>query len=320
MGTCFVEVRTPVIRSSESGVVDIMRHLRTRQHLGKAVIICERPETLLAASRKQWMKLARAIQKQRAMTLNADKLLKHTHAIINMQGMRFTSETPLKNPEGDVYFLKPGELEVIPPHCFSVYLQTNVPPTTLKVLLEQLPAEALIIDYIQTVNWGKIGVRSKEVLEAQVAAEWRQLRQFLAAREIDINTLRTGRQHHIEAMDNALDSLLEVPHKFLRIANDFQHALELARPLRTSSELRQRYDALMLLAHRVQTLTMPAFSQQFLESYSEDDTFFLYDTARERFIGSGETPAELFTRHQRAGRERLAHALLKRLQRPLLKP
>jgi hypothetical protein len=70
-------------------------------------------------------------------------------------------------------------------------------------------------------------------------------------------------------------------HKFLQAAKEFQRAIELARPLRLSSDVRRQYDMLVLLAHRVQALSPGAFTQQFLEVYNEDDTFFLYDRAHE---------------------------------------
>src|SRR5688572_5285295 len=146
MKRCFIELRTPTVRASESGAADMMRHLRTRQHLGTALVVCERPDMLLATARKQWMKLARAVQRQRSMTLNADKILKHTHAIIHMQSMRFTTRTPLAEPEAEMYFLLPGEAPP-PPRCFTVYLHEKLPIAELRRLLAGLPAQALIVDY-----------------------------------------------------------------------------------------------------------------------------------------------------------------------------
>jgi hypothetical protein len=110
-------------------------------------------------------------------------------------------------------------------------------------------------------------------------------------------------------MDDALDTLLGTSYKFLQVANDFQHALELARPMRLGRDLRRQYDSFILLAHRVQALSPGAFSQQFLEVYNEDDTFFLYDAERGQFILQHSALAEAYARHVRAGRKHLAHAL-----------
>jgi hypothetical protein len=85
--------------------------------------------------------------------------------------------------------------------------------------------------------------------------------------------------------------------------------LELARPLRVNRGVRQEHDSLMLLAYRVQALSPGAFTQHFLETYNEDDTFFLYDRHKRRFIGSGESLGDTVARHLGAGRIHLARAM-----------
>jgi hypothetical protein len=256
----YIELRTPTVRSSESGAADMMRHLRTRQHLGKAIVLCERPDLMLATARKQWMKLSRTIQKQRAMTLNADKILKYTHTIIHMQNMRFTTAPPLQDPAGDVYFTSPSELKLAPVDCLTAYIHHDVSSAQAATLIGQLPSSALVVDYTHTFpvsNGADNTLLAKTELEAVVTQQWRQVRQFLRSRSVDIGELHTEQQHRVEAMDDALDSLLEIPHRFLRIASDFQRALELARPIKVAKDMRLKYDALMLLAHRVQALTIP---------------------------------------------------------------
>ncbi|HJQ08862.1 MAG TPA: hypothetical protein VJ836_05280 [Candidatus Saccharimonadales bacterium] len=286
-----------------------MRHLHTRQHLGKAVVICEQPVVVLSAARKQWLKLSRTLQKQRASTLNADKILKYTHTITRMQHMRFSVKTPLEQPEVDVYFLTPDQLHIMPVHCWTVYLTCPASFKLIQSMILQLPTEALIVDYEHSLSWKELEMGSKSALEERVHDEWRQVQNFLQAYRIDIRDLSTGDMHNVEAMDNALDTLLGVSRKFLQTANEFQRALELARPFRIGRDIRTSYDIVMLLAHRVQALSPGAFTQRFLETYNEDDTFFLYDKARKKFAVIGETFQQTFTRHVKAGRYHLAGAL-----------
>jgi hypothetical protein len=142
--------------------------------------------------------------------------------------------------------------------------------------------------------------------------------------EININNLATGNIQDIEAMDDALDSLLGISHSFLQVANSFQHALETARPLRLNKETRRQYDAFSLLAHRVQALSLENFTQRFLETYNEDDTFFLYDSTKDLALRSGENIVETINYHLEAGRNNLAKALqalyMGRSFRPSIKP
>lgn len=309
MAKCYFELRKQSAKGTDSVAADIMRHLHTRQHLGKVTVITEQPAALLAASRKQWLKLARTIQKQRSSTLNADKILKYTHTITHMQHMRFTAKTALQDPEADVYFLDTETCKTMPLHCYSIYFTTAIMSDTARAMLEQLPSESLMIDYQHDIQWAALGLQSKIVLEEQVASEWRQVQQLLHSNDIDIGRLVNDGIHDIEAMDNALDTLLGIAHRFLRIANEFQRALELARPLRLRSTTRQEYDSLVLLAYRVQALSPGTFTQHFLESYNEDDTFFLYDTYKQALMPLGESLEHVVSRHTNAGRVHLAQAI-----------
>jgi hypothetical protein len=318
MVTRYIESRKTAARGSDSIAADVMRHLHTRQHLGKAAVITTQPSVTLAAARKQWLKLTRTLQKQRASTLHADKILKYTHSITHMQHMQFTAKGAFEYPNADVYFMGLDQLYVMPVGCWSVYVLHEPIIKDAQAMLYQLPAESLIVDYVHKLQWvQKLGLLPKEALEAQVDAEWRQVRQFLHAQKIDITTLTAEDPADVDAMDDALDALLDVSPKFLQVAMGFQHALELARPLRVSKELRAYYDALTILAHRVQALSPGAFTQQFLETYNEDDTFFLYDDPH--YLRSENIQAQ-YLYHQAAGRLHLAEALRQQAGRQQPRP
>lgn len=309
MAKVYIEPRKVSGSGNESQAADIMRHLYTRQYLGKAVVVCDQPVVMLSAARKQWLKLSRSLQRQRASTLNADKILKFTHGIAHMQRLRFTAKTPLERPETDIFFLRPDNLHILPPQCFTVYATADITQAQGQECVGQLPADALIIDYIRQTDWPALGADPKKKLDAHVAESWQQVLQFLELYGININDLQKNELHSVEAIDDALDILLGVSHRFLSVASEFQHALEIARPMRIHKTLREKYDSFILLAHRVQALTPGAFSQQFLQVYNEDDTYFFYDHNKEQLLRGNETLEESFTRHVRAGRKHLARAM-----------
>jgi hypothetical protein len=223
--------------------------------------------------------------------------------------MRFTYKPPMEDPEADVYFLTPEQCVDLPLHCYSAYITVRNTAIPLEAFIARLPAEGLVVDYCHDIAWATHGLQTKASLEAQVTAEWQQVEQFLMRYDINAAKLIYKDMHDIEAMDDALDILLSIPHRFMAIAYQFQRALELARPLRLNRDIRESYDAVVLLAHRVQALSPGAFTQQFLESYSEDDTFFLYDFSRDNHSLLEESLPEMLTRHKAAGRPRLAQAL-----------
>jgi hypothetical protein len=323
MAIHYFELRKRSAKGSDSLVADMTRHLHTREYLGNALIVCDQPTVTLSAARKQWLKLSRVIQKQRASTLNADKILKYTHAIAHMQHLQFSAKDPLEDPDGAVYFLRPEQVRVLPPQCFSVYVTAPIKPEAIDGILAQLPDSALIVDYTHS-TWKQYGLVPKQTLEDKVAEEWQQVAAFLALNEIDINSLSTGTIQDIEAMDDALDTLLGISHPFLQVANNFQRALETSRPIRLNKDIRRQYDAFSLLAHRVQALSLESFTQRFLETYNEDDTFFLYNTTKGIPMRPAEGLTEVINYHLRAGRTNLAKALhtfyIGRSFKPSIKP
>lgn len=227
-----------------------------------------------------------------------------------MQRMLFVSKTPLERPEADVYFLKPQELGMMPQDCWSAYTLCRLDERTTVDTLQQLPENALVVDYLHSPLWGKLGVQPKKVLEDRVAQQWRTVEKFLRGHRIDISKLVIDGMHNVEAMDDALDTLLGgYASKFLLAAGDFQRALELARPLKLAKKQRTLYDSLALLAHRVQALSPGAFATRFLEVYDENDSFFLYDPARVLTSRPTETLEQAYSRHKAAGRHHLARSL-----------
>lgn len=300
--------RTPSTATTEGLAADITRHLYTRQYLGKAIVICSLPIGMVSAARKQWLKLSRTLQRQRSSTLNADKILKYTHGIAHMQRLRFSSKPPIEQPGADVFFLTPEQLQHLPAQCLTIYLSAELSATQLQLVYNQLPQDVLVVDYMST-GFGVLQLEPKKSLEARVGESWRQVKQFLEQYQIDITQLDKNDMHSVEAMDDALDTLLGVSNRFLGVAGEFQRMLELARPMHINKPLRETYDSFILLAHRVQALTPGAFSRQFLQVYNEDDTFFLYDQGQELLLGFGESLQESHARHVRAGRKHLAEAL-----------
>ncbi len=308
MTKAYFERRVSSARGTDSLAADIMRHMHARQHLGKVVIICDHPIVMLSACRKQWLKLSRTVQKQRAGTLNADKILKYTHTITRMQRMSFTSKPTMSVPDADVFCISPDHINTIPPHTLSIYLTTDLDTKQTTLLVNHLLPEALVIDYRHEAPWEEFKLKPKSVLEAQVKVQWAIVQEFFTKRGVVLDTLTQDDVPNIDCMDNALDLLLDASNKFLEIANNFHRALELARPLKIARPVRVEYDSLALLAHRVQALTPTAFTQRFLETYNEDDTFFLYDIGKNRY--KGESLEETIMRHRKAKRFRLANALL----------
>lgn len=268
----YYEHRNKTARGTDSIAADIARHIHSRQQLGTVLIICDQPVAMLSAIRKQWMRLTRTVQRQRASTLNADKILKYTRSITQMQHIRFTTKQPSYLQDAAIYCLESSDELELPKNCFSVYTLLPLSFHRAQTVVQTIARDALVIDYNHQTAWAAFGLQPKKVLEDRVETLWGQFQTYLRLYHIETHELHNGINTNVRAMDDALDTLLDVGPAFLAIANTFQRAMSLARPLRLRKSLRLEYDAVILLAHRVQALSPGTFSHRFLDAYSEDDS------------------------------------------------
>lgn len=314
MSRCFFELRSKSLTQATLLASDLMHHLHSRQYLGKAMVVCDTPFSTLRVSRKQWLKLARTIQRERASTLNADKILKFTYTITHMQHMRFTAKAPEQAPEAQLYFADATTDIYIPTGCHTVYFAAHLSKEKVEAIIAQLPESALVVDYANKTIMDSLQLQPKHILEERVSQSWKDVQDFLTKRQIDIAALAQNRFTSTDMMDDTLDNLLNASGDFLQVAGVFQHNFELAQPIRVSKATQQLYNTLTLLAYRVQALSPGAFSQHLLRAYHENETFFLHDVAAD-LVPEGESLLETIGRHKEAGRMRLAMAILTSLER-----
>lgn len=309
----YLETRHLNTASDSNLLADIMKHLQSRQYLGQAVIVCDKPSTMISVSRKSWLRQARTLQKDRAGTADTEKILRLTKSITHMQRLQFAAKRPELQPSAQVFFITPEEAAacLLPVETYSLYLTVPLELTTLTRLVEQLPHDALVTDYTGASNSFVIEhLRSKQLLETQAHQEWRQVTDFLAQNAIKVELL-TNRHtaDGFRQVDNALDTLLGVNRGFLQVAANFQHAFELAQPFRFPSEQQKQYEVFLLLAHQVQALTpLHPLAKQLSNEFIQNETFFLHDSAPENATFT-ELLANVIDYHQKAGRVRLARAL-----------
>jgi hypothetical protein len=260
---------------------DIARHLQLRQHLGKSIIICESPMTMLSATRKQWMRLGRLIQRRRASTLNAEEILRYTRSIMHMQHMRFVAKPPADDPDAQVFFVTPEEFTELPNDCLSVYITLHANEQALSPLA-RLPVSSLVVEYGDTQLNLPGEHEPKDTLEKQALSHWKILTTFLEKHDIPVEKLAVDNPLHSRTLDDALDTLLDSNNEFLQLAFNFQHALTLAQPLTIiGAEEQKIFDIVMRLAHRVHALTPSALNQYVLGSFGNRDSYFLRDRAAE---------------------------------------
>lgn len=265
----YLETRTTPTTSSTAGA-DLARHLLSRQHLGKTIIVCDKPIITMSVVRKFWLKLSRGLQKERASTLNAEKILQLTYDITHMQHMGFVARPPHEAPRADVFFITPDELDRLPANCFSLYILRAPTAAQLHGALVQLPERSLVVDYTHSESIIRAPLLPKYQLEQHVREEWRKVERFFQQQHIDVRYVATS-MHRADILDEAIDVILNTSSQFLRLADDFLLLLRQAQPLHVPNSQLLLYDLLATLHRRVYSLTPGTLSQRFTQAFGDDE-------------------------------------------------
>lgn len=275
--------------------IDISQYLQVRHNLGKSLIICDNPIALLSATRKQWVKICRQLQRSRASTLNAEEILRHTRKIIQMQQLQFSVKPPQEDPEADIYFMHPESYETLPSQIATIFITTPVTMNSSQ-LASKLPI-IMIIDYDDALTV-PAKLPSKNILEEAVREKWLELTQYLKKYDINAERLSLSGFPQSRLMDSALDTLVNSSDSFIHHVYEFQQLLDAAQPLQTFDQPTQdAINATVRLAYRVHTLT-PAYTLKYTNL--TDNNFFLRDSSSKKHDTIGEMTCTLPHIYQRA--------------------
>jgi hypothetical protein len=129
---------------SNPGAKDLARHLFTRMSCGRAVIVADRPDVMHASLRKQWLKLARKVRKERSSTLNAARVLRLSEMIAHMQSMQFTIN-PVDNYQADVFIVTAAQIFTRLPDCRTAYITGDLSHEQLRFIATRMPKNGLVV-------------------------------------------------------------------------------------------------------------------------------------------------------------------------------
>jgi hypothetical protein len=130
---------------SGMGAKFVAQHLMTRTRYGKAVIVVTKPHSAISAIRKQWLKLVRKKQTERASTLDAERIRQLVEMTAYMKSRRFTLKYPPDEYIGDVYIANPETALRWPPSCQTMYVLCDMKPEQLHIITAWMPKNALVV-------------------------------------------------------------------------------------------------------------------------------------------------------------------------------
>ena len=123
----------------------LARHICAHGQIGKIAVVTDRPDALLAATRKQWCLLLRRNVNERSSTLNDSRISTLAERILWMQNLSFTSKPPNDLLEADVTFATADDFVRIPPVCGCIYVTYDFEREKLHMLTAWMPRNSLVV-------------------------------------------------------------------------------------------------------------------------------------------------------------------------------
>lgn len=118
-------------------------------YYGKVVIIADNPKVFLGTLRKEWLKLARKMQRERARTLDAAKIARLSGDADYMLRLRFTTHYPPDEYPGDVFIVSSKEALSWPPDCRTMYIISRIERRQQYLLTSWMSRGSLVVLYEQ---------------------------------------------------------------------------------------------------------------------------------------------------------------------------
>jgi hypothetical protein len=127
--------------------MDLARQIADRSISGKIIVAAKHPQTTYSAVKKQWQKLIRELEKERAAVLGSTKIAKFLDETNRMKHLTFSYTLSNFDPDADVTFATADELVAMPPVCQTLYVTYEFERTKLHLLTGWMPLRSLVVIY-----------------------------------------------------------------------------------------------------------------------------------------------------------------------------
>lgn len=124
-------------------------HIAAHALQGKIAVVTDRPDSLLASTRKQWLRLIRLTENERSSTLNPARKEQLEMQLEWMRQLRFTAKPPEDMLEADVTFAVADTFVHNSPDCRRVYITYDFGHDKLHMLTSWMPINGIVVFYEQ---------------------------------------------------------------------------------------------------------------------------------------------------------------------------
>lgn len=132
---------------------DLSHHLYTRYTYGVTIIVNDRPRVLLAALRRQWLKVIAKVRTEYSRTLNAERKEEIENVIAAMEDVPFIAGMPRPGENWpSVYIISESQINLLPDQYRTIYATSGAKspkpsPATRIILKPYLVHHGLLVEY-----------------------------------------------------------------------------------------------------------------------------------------------------------------------------
>jgi hypothetical protein len=127
----------------------LAEHIAAHGPQGKVAVVADKPVTLLASVRKQWLRLIRLTEKERSSTLNSVRKEKLEIHLEWMRQLSFSAKAPEGMLEADITFTTADDFVRNPPDCRTIYITYSFEREKLHMLTSWMPRNGVVVIYGQ---------------------------------------------------------------------------------------------------------------------------------------------------------------------------
>jgi hypothetical protein len=138
-----VERRRPSVALS----VDLASHMSFRCANGTIAVVTSHPQALMSSVCKQWLRLIRRAQREKASTLNHQRRNSLDEIIHSMQVISFTAKDPLDEPLAYVSFATVEQLTLTAPTCATMYITEPITKLSQYTITAWMSPDSLVVIY-----------------------------------------------------------------------------------------------------------------------------------------------------------------------------
>ncbi len=124
-------------------------HIAAHGPHGKVAVVTDKPVTLLASTRKQWLRLIRLTENERSSTLNPARKEQLEIHLEWMRQQSFSAKPPEDILEADITFATADDFVRTPPDCRMVYVTYRFEREKLHMLTSWMPRNSVVVIYGQ---------------------------------------------------------------------------------------------------------------------------------------------------------------------------